>query len=100
MILTSIVAIVMSISIRINAPRLTQGLFAGYLAFLAGWGIVRGPRVLSGLVAVNNKRRKLRERRAELEREFSQLRRSRESTKSIDDGPHQTPIVYPNESDL
>ena len=69
-VLTSVVAIAMTISVRINVPRLTQGLFAVYLALLAGWAVMRGPTVVSGLMAVNVKRRKLLEHRAKLEREL------------------------------
>lgn len=70
MVLTSVVAIAMTISIRFHAPVLSQGLFAIYLITLAGWVVIRGPTVIADLREVNVKRRKLQERRLELEREF------------------------------
>ena len=72
MVLTSVVAIAMTIAVRINAPRLVQGLFAVYLVSLAGWTVMRGPTVVSGLRSIHFKRRELQERRAELERQLRQ----------------------------
>ncbi len=70
MVLTSVVAIAMTISIRFHAPILSQGLFAIYLVSLAGWAVVRGPAVVADLREIKVKRRKIQERRLELESEL------------------------------
>ena len=83
MVLTSVVAIAMTIAIRIDAPRLMQAFFAIYLVLLAGWTVMRGPTVVSGLITINAKRRNLLERRAELERQL----RHRKSVDKPSDRP-------------
>ena len=81
MVLTSVVAIAMTISIRFHASILSQGLFAVYLVTLAGWAVIRGPTVVADLKEINSKRRKLQERRLELERDL----RNRKSVDSTGD---------------
>jgi len=84
MVLTSVVAFSMAISIRFHSPTVAQGIFAVYLMFVAGWAVVRGPSILAGLVDVNNKLRQVKVQRAELERELRQRRRAHETKESLD----------------
>ena len=74
MVMTAAVAVIMTISIRINAPLIAQGLLAGYLFFFAIWAIVRGPSVLADLGYLNRRRRQLKQQREDLERELKQAR--------------------------
>lgn len=91
MLLTSVVAVIMTIAIRINAPKIAQGLFAGYLVFFGFWIVIRGPRVFAELMDVNARRRQLKQRRTDMERELIQLRQIRYASdikrKSNDDEP-------------
>ena len=83
--LTSAVAVVMAMSIRIDAPALTQVVLAAYFMFFVGWAVMRGPSVYANLVEVGSLRRKLKDRRCELESEALELRRISEIAKSADD---------------
>lgn len=78
MVLTSVVAIVTSILIRFEVPKIAQGLLSGYLIFLVVWAVLRGPNVLADMKASRMRRRELEHRRAELENEAAELRRRRE----------------------
>lgn len=84
MVVTTLVAFCMAISIRFHSPTVAQGIFAVYLMFVAGWAVVRGPRIFADLVEVNNKLRQVKVQRAELERELNQRRRAHESKESLD----------------
>jgi len=66
-ILTSAVAVVMAVSIRLDVPRLAQWVFAGYLAFFVGWAVMRGPNMYAKLRDARAKRRMLKQRRGELD---------------------------------
>jgi hypothetical protein len=86
MVLTATVAVIMTIAVRINAPKIAQGLLVGYLFFIAIWAVVRGPGVVSGLADVNQRRRQLKRRRIDLEREMQQRIHCRESKPTEDGG--------------
>jgi hypothetical protein len=75
-ILTSAVAVVMAVSIRLDAPQFAQWCFAGYLAFFVGWAVMRGPEMYAKLCVAREKRRKLKQRRGELESEAAELRQT------------------------
>jgi len=79
MVLTALVAVIMTIAVRINAPKIAQGLLAGYLILFALWVVMRGPSVIADLADVNKRRRQLQQRRSDLQREVMQLRQGRES---------------------
>ena len=79
MVLTSIVALVMTVSIRISAPIIAQALFACYAIFMAGWAVMRGPKIVAELIEVNGKRKQVAQRREELMREFGRGLTNRES---------------------
>lgn len=89
MVVTTLVAFCMAISIRFDSPTVAQGIFAVYLMFVAGWVVVRGPSVFASLVEVNNKLRQIRGRRVELEQELHQRRRAHESKESPDGSNEQ-----------
>ncbi len=89
MVVTTLVAFCMAISIRFDSPTVAQGIFAVYLMFVAGWVVVRGPSVFASLVEVNNKLRQIRGRRIELEQELHQRRRAHESKESPDGSSEQ-----------
>jgi hypothetical protein len=76
-ILTSAVAVVMAVSIRLDVPQVAQWMFAGYLAFFVGWAVMRGPDMYANLCVAREKRRKLKQHRSELESEAAKLRRGR-----------------------
>lgn len=84
MVLTTLVAVCMAISVRFHSPTVAQGIFAVYLIFVAGWAVVRGPTLFADLVVVNKKLRQVKAQRAELERELHQRRRAHYSKESID----------------
>jgi len=75
-ILTSAVAVVIAVSIRLNVPQFAQWMFAGYLAFFAAWAVMRGPDMYAKLCVAREKRRKLKQRRGDLESEAAELRRT------------------------
>ncbi len=79
MVLTASVAVIMSLAVRLNAPRIAQGLLVGYLLFFALWAVMRGPRVYADFVDLNRRRRQIKQQRSDLEREFSIRKRNRES---------------------
>ncbi len=84
-ILTTVIAVVIAISIRIDAPKLTQGIVAAYFLFVVVWVVMRGPTVAAGLTDVYRRRGKLKDRRAELEREVLGQKRNRDVVRSADD---------------
>ena len=84
MVVTTLVAFCMAISIRFHSPTVAQGIFAVYLMFVAGWADVRGPSIFAGLVEVNDKLRQVKVQREELEREIHQRRRAHEAQESLD----------------
>lgn len=65
----------MAVSIRLDAPQFAQWCFAGYLAFFVVWAVMRGPDMYAKLRDAREQRRKLKERRSELESEAAELRR-------------------------
>jgi hypothetical protein len=85
MVLTAAVAVVITISLRIDAPRLAQGVLAVYFISLVGWAVMRGPTVCANLAEVLEQRRQLKQRRIELESKAQELKRTRAITKSTDD---------------
>jgi len=85
LILTSVVAVVMAVSIRLGASQVMQGLFAAYFVFLAGWAVMRGPNVYANLVAARRRRSKLKERRLALESQALDRGRTGEIAKAGDD---------------
>jgi len=84
-ILTSAVAVVMAVSIRLDVPQFAQLCFAGYLVFFVGWSVMRGPDMYAKLSDASKQRRKLKQRRDELESEAAELRRTSGSTKCSED---------------
>ncbi|MCA9146866.1 MAG: hypothetical protein H6821_05650 [Planctomycetaceae bacterium] len=76
-ILTSAVAVVMAVSIRLNVPQFAQWMLAGYLAFFVGWAVMRGPNMYAKLCVAREKRQVLKQHRSELESEAAKLRRGR-----------------------
>ena len=83
-VLTSAVAVVMAISVRLDAPQFAQWVFAGYLVFFVGWVVMRGPNMYAKLVEARGQRRQLKRRRSELETEAAELRRCNEIVKPVD----------------
>ena len=79
MVLTAAVAVIMSVAVRLNAPRIAQGLLVGYLFFFALWAVMRGPRVYADFVDLNRRRRQIKQRRSDLERELCLRKRHRET---------------------
>ena len=75
-ILTSAVAVVMAVSIRLDVPQFAQLCFAGYLVFFVGWSVMRGPDMYAKLRDARDRRRILNQRRSELESEAAELRRN------------------------
>lgn len=80
-ILTSAVAVVMAVSIRLNAPQFAQWCFAGYLVFFVVWAVMRGPDLYAKIRDIRDRRRMLKQRRGELESEATELRRTSKNTK-------------------
>ena len=74
--LTSAVAVVMAVSIKLDVPQFAQWMLAGYLAFFVGWAVMRGPDMYAKLRDARERRRKLKQRRRELESEAAELRRT------------------------
>jgi hypothetical protein len=74
-ILMSAVAVVMAITVRLDAPQVAQWVFAGYLAFFVGWAVMSGPNMYAKLAEAREQRRMLQQRRSELESETAELRR-------------------------
>ena len=85
MILTSAVAVIMAVSVQLDAPHVARWAFAGYLAFFAGWAVMRGPNMYTKLIESRDRRRKLKQRRGELESEAAELRRDSRIAKPGDD---------------
>jgi hypothetical protein len=73
-VLTSAVAVVLAVSIRLDVPQVVQWVLAGYLAFFVAWIVMRGPNIYAKLLAARNRRCWLDQRRSELEREAAELR--------------------------
>ena len=84
MVVTTLVAFCMAISIRFHSPTVAQGFLAVYLMFVARWAVVRGPTLFASLVYVNKKLRQIRGRRVELEQELHQRWRAHECKVSPD----------------
>lgn len=84
-ILTSAVAVVMAVSVRLDAPQVAQWAFASYLAFFVGWAVMRGPNMYADFVETRARRRQLMQRRSELESEAAELRRASELAKSVEE---------------
>ncbi len=84
-ILTSAVAVVMAVSIRLDVPQFTQLVFAGYLAFFVGWLVMRGPNMYAKLAEARGERRTLKQRRSELQSEAAELRRISKIAMHVDD---------------
>jgi hypothetical protein len=85
MILTSAIAVVMAISIRIDAPQIAQWAFTVSLALMVAWMVMRGPGVYAKIIEARNRRRKGEQRRNELEAEATELRRNGEIADSGDE---------------
>ncbi len=77
MVLTAVVAVIMTIAVRLNAPKIMQGLLVGYLFFFAIWAVIRGPSVYADLVDVSAKRRRILRKRRDLERELDARKNNR-----------------------
>ncbi len=89
LVLTTVVAIVIAISSRLNGSRLIQGLIVIYLVFFFGWIVMRGPNVIAGLVGFYKKRHRLKSRRKELETEITLIRRSADLSRSHNESSKQ-----------
>ena len=76
LVLTSAVAIVMAVSIRLDVPRFAQWCLAGYLVFFVVWVVMRGPDMYAKLRVAREQRRMFKQRRDELESEAAELRRT------------------------
>ena len=75
LVLTTAVAVVMAVSIRLDVPRFAQWCLAGYLVFFVVWVVMRGPDMYAKLRVAREQRRMLKQRRNELESEAAELRR-------------------------
>ena len=75
LVLTTAVAVVMAVSIRLDVPQFAQWCFSGYLVFFVVWGVMRGPDMYAKLRVAREQRRMLKQRRNELESEAAELRR-------------------------
>ncbi|MEO8495930.1 MAG: hypothetical protein ABI614_12720 [Planctomycetota bacterium] len=84
-VLTSAVAVVMAVSIRIDAPQFAQWVFAAYFAMLVGWAVMRGPSVYAKIIEARSRRREVQQRRNELESEASELRKNGKIAESSGD---------------
>ena len=84
-ILTSTVAVVMAVSVQLDAPQFARWVFAGYFAFFIGWAVMRGPNIYAKMVEARDRRHKLKQRRSELESEAAELRRTSKIAKPVDD---------------
>ncbi|HUG67591.1 MAG TPA: hypothetical protein VMM76_07560 [Pirellulaceae bacterium] len=73
-ILTSAVAVVMAVSVRLDAPQVAQWAFAAYLALFVGWAVMRGPNMYAKFIEARARRHQLMQRRSELESEAAELR--------------------------
>jgi hypothetical protein len=76
-ILTSAVAVVMAVSMRIDASQFAQWILTGYLMFFVGWTVMRGPDMYAKIRETREQRRKLKQRRHELESDAAKLQRTR-----------------------
>jgi hypothetical protein len=79
MVLTTVVAVIMTIAVRINAPQVAQGLLVGYLLFFAFWAVIRGPSIYADLTDINKRRRQIKQRRSDLERELEVRKKYRQT---------------------
>lgn len=84
-VLTSAVAVVMAVSIRIDAPQIAQWVFAAYFAVLVGWAVMRGPIAYAKIIEARNRRREVEQRRNELETEASEWRKNSKTAESVDE---------------
>ncbi len=79
-ILTSAVAVVMAVAIRLDVPQFAQWIFAGYLVFFVVWAVMRGPDMYAKILDARDRRRMLKQGRGDLESEAAELRRSSKRT--------------------
>ena len=86
-VLTTATALVLAVSIRIDAHRITQGIAGAYLLAVVYWLIMRGPIVFGRLADTYKRRGSIRVRRLELEREIQLKRQAYESRGLTDDKP-------------
>ncbi len=89
-ILTSAVAVVMAVSIRIDAPQFAQWVFAAYLLMFVGWAVMRGPSVYANVAEARDRNHKLMDRRSELDAEASELRKLSRVAETADQDNVQT----------
>ena len=66
-ILTTAVAVVMAVSIRLDVPQLAQWCFAGYLAFFVVWSVMRGPNMYAKLAEIRGQQRTVKRHRGIVE---------------------------------
>ncbi len=93
--LTFGVAMVMAIVVRIAFPQELHGvlmrwILGGYLLFIVGWVVVRGPGIYAKIAGASSRRRDLKQRRAELAQEVVELKRAHnDAAKSSDDANYR-----------
>ena len=80
--LTTAVAVVMAICVRIDASQFVKWVFAGYLTVFVAWAVMRGPNVFDKLREVREQRRKVEQSRDELKSEAGELRQASTTAKA------------------
>ena len=74
--LTTVVAVIMAITMRLNAPHVAQIVLGAYFTFFASWIVMRGPSIYANWFELRKRRQEIKDRRRKLEGEASELRRT------------------------
>ena len=82
LILTTAVAVIIAMSIRIDAPTLFQALVAGYFIFFVGWMIMRVPTLYRNFSELRKRWRQLKRHRIESELDASKRKTSADVARS------------------
>ena len=83
-VLTTVVALNMTIVVTMFSLGNTQGFLTIYLLFLSSWAVMRGPYAYAELRAWNKQRCEFKARRHQLKREILEQKRQHSVAKSVD----------------